>query len=238
MASPVELPTPLAEAGISARRAALGPDLAGHSLAEERASYLSHGAGVLFSLIAVSVLLKVAAGHGAATLLACSAYGLTLVLMFASSTAYHAVPHAKERAKRMLRTLDHSAIFLLIAGTYTALSLAVPKSAAALALLGGVWGLTALGVAALVRRGGHRPGGPLLSYLALSALVALALPALSGPLGATSLLLLGAGGGVYALGVPFYLARRLRYHHVIWHAFVLVASALHFLVVIRYVVQS
>jgi hemolysin III len=209
-----------------------------HSLAEERANYLTHGAGVLFSSVAVSVLLKLAAGRSAGTLLACSAYGFTLVLMFASSTAYHAVPLTNERAKRWLRTLDHSAIFLLIAGTYTALSLAVPQSMAALALLGAVWVLSALGIAALVRRRGRRPGGPLVCYLALSALVALALPALRGPLGANGLLLLSAGGVVYALGVPFYLARGLRYHHVIWHAFVLVASALHFLVVIRYVVQS
>jgi len=209
-----------------------------HSLAEERANYLTHGAGVLFSLVAVSVLLKLAAGRSAGTLLACSAYGFTLVLMFASSTAYHAVPLSNERAKRVLRVLDHSAIFLLIAGTYTALSLAVPQSAAALALLGGVWVLSALGIAALVRRRGHRPGGPLLCYLALSALVALSLPALSGPLGTKGLWLLSIGGIVYALGVPFYLAHRLRYHHMIWHAFVLVASALHFLVVIRYVAHS
>ncbi len=209
-----------------------------HSLAEERANYLTHGAGVLFSLVAVSVLLKLAAGRSVGTLLACSAYGFTLVLMFASSTAYHAVPLRNERAKRVLRVLDHSAIFLLIAGTYTALSLAVPQSAAALALLGGVWVLSALGIAALVRRRGHRPGGPLVCYLALSALVALALPALSGPLGTKGLVLLSVGGIVYALGVPFYLAHRLRYHHMIWHAFVLVASALHFLVVIRYVAHS
>jgi hemolysin III len=220
------------------RRPVPGPAGAVHSHAEERASYLTHGAGVLFSLIAVSLLLKVAAARSAVTLLACSAYGLTLVLMFASSTAYHAVPLHNERVKRALRTLDHSAIFLLIAGTYTALSLAVPKSAAAFALLAGVWLLSALGVVALVRRGGHRPGGPLVCYLALSALVALALPALSGPLGARGVWLLSVGGVMYALGVPFYLARRMRYHHVIWHGFVLVASALHFLVVIRYVVQG
>ncbi|HEY5372212.1 MAG TPA: hemolysin III family protein [Polyangiaceae bacterium] len=209
-----------------------------HSVAEERANYLTHGAGVLFSLIAVVVLLRFAAARSAGTLLACSAYGFTLVLMFASSTAYHAIPLTNERAKRVLRVLDHSAIFLLIAGTYTALSLAVPQSIAALALLLGVWLLSALGVAALVRRRGHRPGGPVLYYLALSALVALALPALRGPLGPRGLLLLSAGGVVYALGVPFYLARGLRYHHMIWHAFVLVASALHFWVVIRYVMQG
>jgi len=135
-----------------------------HSLAEERANYLTHGAGVLFSLVAVSVLLKLAAGRSAGTLLACSAYGFTLVLMFASSTAYHAVPLSNERAKRWLRTLDHSAIFLLIAGTYTALSLAVPESVAALALLSGYGCCPRSASRPLVRRGGHRPGGPLVYY--------------------------------------------------------------------------
>ena len=209
-----------------------------HSLAEERANYLTHGAGVLVSLAGVSVLLKFAAERGASSLLACSVYGLTLVLMFASSTAYHAVPVGHERAKQTLRTLDHSAIFLLIAGTYTGLSLAVPRSVSALALLGGVWLLSAFGIAALARRRGRKPGGPIVCYLALSALVALSLPALKGPLGARDFWLLSGGGIVYTLGVPFYLARRLRYHHMIWHAFVLVASALHFMVVLRYVARS
>lgn len=204
---------------------------------EERANYLSHGVGALCSLLGVAVLLKQAAERSTLTLLACSVYGLTLVLMFASSTAYHAVPAAHERAKRALRTLDHCAIFLLIAGTYTALSLAVPHSTAASALLAGVWLLSALGIAALARRGGRRrQGGPIVFYLALGALVALALPALRGPLGKDGVLLLSSGGIIYTLGVPFYVARRLRFHHMIWHVFVLCASALHFLVVLRYVV--
>jgi hemolysin III len=216
---------------------ALRPAGAQDSNAEERANYLTHGAGVLFSLVGVSVLLEIAAERNATTLLACSVYGITLVLMFASSTVYHAVPAANAFAKRALRTLDHSAIFLLIAGTYTALSLAVPRSVASIGLLSGVWVLSALGIAALVLRRSRRNGGPVLFYLGLSALVALALPALRGPLGEHGVLLLSAGGIVYALGVPFYLARRLPYNHTIWHAFVLLASALHFFVVLRYVVE-
>ena len=212
-------------------------DAAADSIAEERANYLTHGAGVLSSLVGVAALLKLAADRSTVTLLACATYGLTLVLMFASSTAYHAVPASQERAKRALRTLDHSAIFLLIAGIYTALSLAVPRSVAALSLLSSVWLLSALGIATLVWRRQRRQGGPIVFYLALGALVALALPALHGPLGTKALLLLCAGGLVYALGVPFYLARRMRYHHVVWHAFVLVASALHFSVVLGYVAR-
>jgi hemolysin III len=219
-------------------RAADGPPAALQSLREERANYLTHGAGVLLSLLGVSLLLKLAAERSAVTLLACSIYGLTLVLMFASSTAYHAVSASNERTKRALRTLDHSAIFLLIAGTYSALSLAVPRSLAALGLLSGVWLLTALGIAALARRRGRRQGGPVVCYLALSALVASSLPALMGPLGPSGVLLLSAGGGVYVLGLPFYLARRLRYNHMIWHAFVLIASALHFWVVLGYVARN
>ena len=188
-------------------------------------------------MVGVSVLLKLAAERGAVTVLACAIYGLTLVLMFVSSSAYHAVPVSYGRAKRALRTLDHSAIFLLIAGTYTALSLAVPRCPAAFALLGGVWALSAVGIARRARRREHGQTGPIVFYLALAALVALSLPALARTLGTQGLLLLSGGGVVYTLGVPFYLARRLRYHHVIWHAFVLVASALHFLVVLGYVAR-
>jgi hemolysin III len=202
---------------------------------EERANYLTHGAGVLVALVGVSALLQHAASHGAGVVIACAVYGVTLVLMLASSTAYHAMPATNQAAKRALRTLDHSAIFLLIAGTYTALSLAVPHSAPALALLGGVWVLSAFGILALARRGGRKQGGPLVFYLGLSALVALSLPALREPLGLQGFWLLSAGGIVYALGIPFYLARRLPYHHMIWHGFVLAASALHFVVVLRYV---
>ena len=205
------------------------------SLAEERANYLSHGVGALSSLLGVAALLRLAAARSSATLLACSIYGLTLVLMFASSTAYHAVPATNERAKRALRTLDHSAIFLLIAGTYTALSLAVPASIAATSLLTCVWLLSGFGILTLARQGANRKRGPIAFYLALGALVALALPALKGPLGTKGLLLLSSGGVVYTLGVPFYLARQMRFHHVIWHAFVLTASALHFLAVLGYV---
>jgi hemolysin III len=205
------------------------------TVGEERANYLTHGAGVLVALVGVSALLRHAATHGVGVTLACSVYGLTLVLMLASSTAYHAIPATNERAKQVLRTLDHSAIFLLIAGTYSALSLAVPRGAAALALLGGVWLLSASSIIALARRGGRREGGPLVFYLGLSALVALSLPVLRGPLGLQGFWLLSAGGIVYSLGIPFYLARRLPYHHMIWHAFVLAGSGLHFVVVLRYV---
>jgi hemolysin III len=102
-------------------------------------------------------------------------------------------------------------------------------------LLGLVWGLSVLGLY-LVSRRNPQHGGPVLLYLAIGWAVVPAVPALTRALGAPALLLLIAGGLFYTLGVPFYVLKRVRYHHAIWHGFVLVGSALHFVAILRFVV--
>lgn len=205
------------------------------SVAEERAHYLSHALGIALSVPAVALLIRLAAPRSAGTFIGCSVYGVTLVLMYLASTAYHAVPFRSRRTKQVLRMLDHSAIFLLICGTYTPLALAVLRDTTGYLLLGAVWALCGVGLVLTARRKPQR-GGPILLYLAMGWAVAPALPALSRALGNQALLLFFLGGAFYTLGVPFYVWRRLRYHHAVWHGFVLLGSAFHFLAMMIFVV--
>lgn len=174
--------------------------------------------------------------RGTATLIGCVVYGCALVLMFGASTAYHATPFASSRTKHVFHVLDHCAIFLLISGTYTPLALTVLHSARGYLLLVLVWALSFFGLYRVLLRRNPRRGGPIALYLALGWAIAFTLPELMRALGDRALLLLLTGGIFYTLGVPFYVLRRIRYHHAIWHAFVLVGSALHFVAMIKFVV--
>jgi hemolysin III len=206
------------------------------SLGEERAHYLSHGLGAAFSIPAVALLLLFAVHRSPETLVGCAVYGAALVLMYAASTVYHAIPFARPRTKRAFQRVDHCAIFLLISGTYTPLALTVLRNTHGYLLLATVWAVSALGSFLVVSRRSPGRGGPLLMYLAMSGAVALTLPEVTRALGAHALFLLLAGGLAYAVGVLFYALRRIRYHHAIWHGFVLIGSALHFLAICWFVV--
>ena len=206
------------------------------SLAEERAHYLSHAIGVACAIPAVAQLVRLAARRDAATLIGCVVYGCALLLMYAASTAYHATPFASSRTKRAFHVLDHCAIFLLISGTYTPLALTVLHSARGYLLLALVWGLSFLGLYRVLMRRNPQRGGPVVLYLALGWAIAFTLPELMRALGDRALLLLLMGGIFYTLGVPFYVLRGVRYHHAIWHGFVLIGSALHFVAMINFVV--
>lgn len=198
---------------------------------------LSHGLGLLASLCGIYALLRAAADTGLSTRVGCSIYGASLVLMYVASTAYHSVPVQSVRLKQTLRALDHSAIFVLIAGTYTAFALTVLQGLATRALLLGMWGLCAAGVRGVWRREKPRRG-PVVLSLAMGWLVALVAPQLSRSLAAGGTLLVVGGGALYTLGVPFYLWRRLPHHHGIWHAFVLLGSLSHFLAVAWFVLPQ
>ena len=211
-------------------------DRAHFSDAEERAHYLSHALGAACAIPAVALLVLLAARRGPTTLIGCAIYGAALILMYAASTAYHATPFARPRTKHAFHVLDHCAIFLLISGTYTPLALTVLHSARGYLLLALVWALSLFGLYRVLLRRSPRRGGPVLLYLALGWAVAFTLPELMRALGDRALLLLLTGGVFYTLGVPFYVLRRVRYHHAIWHGFVLVGSALHFVAMINFVV--
>lgn len=200
---------------------------------EEIANSVSHGVGLLAGLAAIPVLVVSAVRRGgAAGIVGASVFAGTVVLLYLASTLYHALPG--NRAKRVFRVLDHSAIFLLIAGTYTPFTLGVLRGAWGWTLFGLVWGVALAGVV-LKAVGGVRH--PILStclYLGMGWLVLVAVRPLWLRVPPAGLLWLLAGGLAYTAGVAFFAAERLRYGHFVWHLFVLAGTACHFIAVLWY----
>lgn len=203
------------------------------SLGEEIANAISHGAGLLAALAAAPILIVHAARQeGTAATVGASVFAATMVLLYLASTLYHALPHS--RAKRAFRLIEHSAIFLLIAGTYTPFTLGVLRGAWGWTLFGLVWGLALAGIV-LKAVGGVRH--PMLStsvYVAMGWLVVIAIRPLWLHLPAEGLLWLVAGGIAYTAGVPFFAARRMRFGHFVWHLFVLAGTVCHTFAVLWY----
>jgi hemolysin III len=203
------------------------------SLGEEIANSVSHGVGLLAAMAAAPVLVLDAMQRGGtAGILGASVFAATMVLLYLTSTLYHALPQNK--AKRVFRALDHGAIFLLIAGTYTPFTLGVLRGTWGWTLLGLVWGLAVAGVI-LKSVGGLRY--PVLStclYLGMGWLVLIAVRPLWVHVPLAGLLWLLAGGIAYTAGVAFFAAQRLRYSHFVWHLFVLAGTACHFFAVLWY----
>ncbi len=211
-------------------------ELARPSRGEERANAATHALGAVLALAGLLVLAVSASRHGTArAIVGCDVFGAALVLLYSASALYHSVGPAYPRAKSALRVLDHSAIFLLIAGTYTPFTLVVLGGPWGWSLFGVVWGLALAGIALrLVLR--RRPTGLFMAlYLAMGWCVVVAARPLVGALVPGGIALLAAGGGAYTVGIVFYLWPRLPYGHAIWHGFVLAGSAFHFAAVLRYV---
>lgn len=199
---------------------------------------LTHAFGVALSLVGVGVLLFAANATGLPYALAsCAIYGATLILLYTASTLYHRSPGPG------LRTLDHIAIFLLIAGTYTPFVLITLRGRWGWSLFGITWGLALLGVVfelASLRRGldKNRRGGMVALYIAMGWVGLVALKPLVAALPAAGLFLLFGGGTVYTLGVLFYRMHGMRYHHAVWHLFVLGGSVLQYFAVLCYVLPA
>jgi len=208
-----------------------------YSTGEEIAHSISHGMGLLLSIAGLVLLTVLASLRGGAWhVVSCSIYGSTLVLLYAASTFYHALPCP--RPKRIFQLLDHTAIYLLIAGTYTPFTLVNLRGGWGWTLFGLVWGLALAGtlLELLLRR--RVKALSLAFYLGMGWLVAIAVKPMLHALAPGGLLLLLLGGLAYSLGVIFYVWRRLPYHHAVWHLFVLAGSVLHFFSVLLYVVPQ
>jgi hemolysin III len=202
------------------------------SLGEEIANSVTHGLGAALSLAALPFLVAAGLPHGAAIVAGNVVFGASLVLLYISSTMYHSL--ARNRAKRVFRILDHSAIYVLIAGTYTPFSLGVLRGAWGWSLFGVVWGLAVVGVAMTSAVGVKFPRASVVVYILMGWLVVIAVKPLMTHLAPAGLAWLVAGGLAYTGGVAFYGWRRLRYQHTLWHLFVLAGSACHFVAVLRY----
>lgn len=207
-----------------------------YSRAEEIASSLSHALGIVLGIAGLAVLAAFATLHGGtARIVSVSIYGATLILLFTASTLYHAVPNP--RAKPILRVLDHSAIFLLIAGTYTPYALISLRGAWGWSLFAIVWTLAIIGIALELRHVRNRVVAALL-YLGMGWVGIVAIKPMMANIEPGGLWLLFAGGLCYTLGVPFYLWKRLPYNHALWHLFVLAGSVLQFFSVLLYVLPD
>jgi hemolysin III len=202
-----------------------------YSTGEEIANAITHGVGWLGSVVGLAVLVSFAAVTGGALrVMSCVVFGTTLVLLYAASTLYHAL--RGERAKRVFRILDHSAIFLLIAGTYTPLALVAIGGAWGWALFGCVWFLAAVGVLLNTLAHGRWRWLSMTLYLSMGWLVVVAVKPLVASLATPALVLVVIGGLAYTGGLAFYAWRRLPYAHAVWHLFVLAGSALHYVAVL------
>ncbi|ODV23953.1 MAG: hemolysin III [Rhodanobacter sp. SCN 68-63] len=208
-----------------------------YTFGDELVSSIVHGIGIVLSIAGLAALVALSARHGEVRdVVASAVFGTTLVLLYTASTLYHAVPVPK--AKPVLRTLDHIAIYLLIAGTYTPFTLIALPGRWGWSLFAAVWTLAALG--SVLEFGALKRFRKLsvLLYIGMGWIGMIAFKPLMAHLQTGGMLLLVAGGLAYTLGVPFYLWRRLPYHHSVWHCFVLAGSVLHYLAVLFYVIPG
>ena len=205
----------------------------GQSLGEEIANSVSHGVGLLAAVAAAPILIVAAVWRGgAAGIVGASVFAATVVVLYSTSTLYHALPES--RAKRVFRVLDHGAIYLLIAGTYTPFTLGVLHGAWGWTLFGLVWGLAVAGVVLKAAGGVRYPVISTSLYLAMGWLVLIAVKPMWDRVPLWGLFWLLAGGMAYTVGVAFFAAERVRYGHFVWHLFVLVGTVCHFIAVLRY----
>ncbi len=204
-----------------------------HTPAERRADAAVHALGLTLGsagclALAVAALPRAGDPLRVAALVA---YAVGLLAMLGCSALYNLTPEGGR--KRLFRRLDHAAIFLLIAGTYTPFTLVEIAGTWGTGLLAFVWSIAGVGIAAELLGLGRHDGLSVAAYLLLGWSVLAALGPLSAAVSPAGLALLVAGGVLYSAGVAFHLWTRLPYHNVVWHGFVLAAAACHYAAVLR-----
>lgn len=206
-----------------------------YSAAEEIANSVTHAVGIVLSIAGLAVLTSFASVFGSVWhIVSCSIYSATQILLYTASTLYHSIP--LPRAKAVLRVFDHSAIFLLIAGTYTPFALVNLRGPWGWFILALTWGLAILGIVlqrVLIRQ---RALITTLPYIALGWVAVIGVRPLLESVAPGGVALLLAGGLCYTFGSLFYAWKRLPFNHAIWHLFVLAGSACHFFAVLFYVI--
>lgn len=206
-----------------------------YSLGEEIFSSVVHGVGALLAIAATVLLIVFSVMHKNVLGVVSSAiYGGTMIILYTMSTLYHSLTN--RRAKRTFQVIDHCSIFLLIAGTYTPICLCTLINDGGIPLLCIIWAAAIVGIVlnAVNLRKFKKPSMFLYVIMGLAIVVRMnRLPAL---LGAGGTALLSAGGAVYLIGIIFYVMKRVKYTHPIWHLFVLAGSVLHFFCILLYVI--
>ncbi|WP_319535819.1 hemolysin III family protein [uncultured Vibrio sp.] len=206
-----------------------------YSQSEEFANSLTHGIGMILGIVGLILLLIRTNDHQADTLTITSMaiYGTSIIVLFLASTLYHAIPHPK--AKRWLKTFDHCAIYLLIAGSYTPFLLVSLRTPLAIGLMIVIWSIALIGIimkVGFIHRFKHLS---LTSYLVMGWLSLIVIYELAITLDIGGLTLLAVGGLIYSLGVIFYVAKRIPFNHAIWHGFVLAGCVCHFFAIYYFV---
>ena len=208
-----------------------------YTLGEEIFNSVTHGVGVLLGIAALVLLIvkaAVAPAHSA-SMAAGIVYGITIILEYLFSTLYHAIP--ARGAKLVFRVFDHSGIYLLIAGSYTPFLLVTLADYGGFPMFVAIWALAIAGILfELIGRERQPKWVTILIYLIMGWLVVFRLPQLLHALNPIGIGLLLAGGLCYTAGTAFYVAKRIRYMHSVWHLWVLAGSVLHFMAVILFVI--
>lgn len=207
-----------------------------YTTGEEIANAVTHGVAALMSIAGLAILVGFAVAYsGSPTVItAVSVFGASMIFLYVASTLYHAIPYPK--AKRILQRLDHSMIYVLIAGSYTPFCLVTLEGVTGIALCIAVWAIAIVGIALqglLIKKSKWLNS---LLYLAMGWLVILVIEPLIENLANGGLWLLTAGGLSYSLGVIFYIWKSIPYSHAIWHVFVFAGTVLQFLAVLLYVI--
>jgi hemolysin III len=208
-----------------------------YTLAEEIVNAVTHGFGLALASAGLAILVTFAVLRGDVWHIVSTAiFGSMLVVLYAASTLYHSIPHPK--AKNVLRVLDHSAIYLLIAGTYTPFTLVNLRGPWGWSLFIVIWSLAVLGVALAPFLKRSKGVVTVILSVLMGWTVVFAFEPLSRTVEPGGIALLVAGGLVYTIGILFYAWKRLPWNHAVWHVFVLGGSVLHFFAVLFYVVPG
>ncbi len=200
-----------------------------HTKGEEIANAITHGIGVIFSIVAIVLLVVFSVHRGPRYVVSVSIYGATLFILYLASTLYHSFTG---KAKNIFRIFDHSAIYLLIAGTYTPFTFLIMEGWKRWFLFGLIWALAITGILFKVFFTGRFTFLSTLLYILMGWIVVLFIRTIIHAMPSSGLWLLVAGGLSYTIGAVFYLFKWFKFHHAVWHLFVLAGSILHFLAIL------
>jgi len=204
------------------------------SLFEERLNAVTHGIGALLGIAALVLLVVFNSDKTDWSLFSVVVYGLSIIILFSSSTLYHAVQ--VEKHKHYLRIIDHVSIYLLIAGTYTPVALIALEQSKGWPIFWVVWGIALLGLILKIFFTGRFEFFSVMLYLIMGWLIVIDFSNLANYIGSNGTLMLFSGGLFYTLGIVFYAINKIPFNHVIWHLFVLGGAICHFLLVFFYVI--
>ncbi|HUN54922.1 MAG TPA: hemolysin III family protein [Smithella sp.] len=210
-------------------------ETAKYSFIEEIFNSITHGVGIVISIAALTVMIVFSSLYGSAIHIVSSIiFGVALILLYTASTLYHSFQ--KPRIKHTFKIMDHSCIYVLIAGTYTPFLLVTLRGILGWSMFGLIWALTAIGVLFKIFFVHRFAIFSTIAYIVMGWLIIFAIKPLMHALPGGGLTLLVCGGLAYTLGTIFYAWEKLPFNHAIWHSFVLAGSACHFFAIMFYVV--